>query len=107
MKFHFSIEDANNELNKINSPFVSMLQHGTMQLKYYAPELIDKQAPHKQDEIYVIASGNAIFYRNEEGVNCKIGDVLFVPAKMEHHFENFSEDFATWVIFYGKEGGEG
>jgi mannose-6-phosphate isomerase-like protein (cupin superfamily) len=39
-------------------------------------------------------------------VNCKKGDALFVPATMKHHFENFSEDFATWVIFYGKEGGE-
>jgi hypothetical protein len=25
---------------------------------------------------------------------------------MEHYFENFSDDFATWVIFYGEEGGE-
>jgi len=25
---------------------------------------------------------------------------------MEHRFEKFSDDFATWVIFYGKEGGE-
>jgi hypothetical protein len=25
---------------------------------------------------------------------------------MEHHFENFSDDFATWVIFYGPDGGE-
>ncbi len=107
MKFHFSIEDSNNELSKIDPPFVLMLQHGTMQLEYYAPKLIDKQKPHKQNEIYIIATGNAIFYRNEEMVNCKKGDVLFVPAKMEHHFENFSEDFATWVIFYGKEGGEG
>jgi len=31
---------------------------------------------------------------------------LFVPAGIEHRFENFTSDFATWVIFYGKEGGE-
>jgi mannose-6-phosphate isomerase-like protein (cupin superfamily) len=34
------------------------------------------------------------------------GDVLFVPAGVEHHFENFTDDLATWVIFYGPEGGE-
>jgi len=33
--------------------------------------------------------------------------MLFVPAGVEHRFENFSDDFATWVIFYGPEGGEG
>jgi len=34
------------------------------------------------------------------------GDVLFVPAGVEHRFEDFSEDLAVWVIFYGPEGGE-
>ena len=24
-----------------------------------------------------------------------------------HRFERFSDDFATWVFFYGPEGGEG
>ncbi|MFT5765663.1 MAG: mannose-6-phosphate isomerase-like protein (cupin superfamily), partial [Saprospiraceae bacterium] len=34
------------------------------------------------------------------------GDVLFVPAGVAHRFEKFTEDFATWVIFYGPKGGE-
>ncbi len=106
MKFHFSTEEARNELEKINSLSVLLLQNGTMQLKYYAPKLIDKQLPHKQDEIYIIAAGYAVFYRAGERINCKKGDALFVPATMEHRFENFSVDFATWVIFYGKESGE-
>jgi hypothetical protein len=29
------------------------------------------------------------------------------PYKVEHRFENFSDDFGTWVFFYGPEGGEG
>jgi mannose-6-phosphate isomerase-like protein (cupin superfamily) len=35
------------------------------------------------------------------------GDVLFVPAGMPHRFEDFSDDLAVWVIFYGPKGGEG
>ena len=27
-------------------------------------------------------------------------------AGVEHRFENFSDDFAVWVFFYGPEGGE-
>ncbi len=106
MKFHFSIEEAKSKLEKTTSPFVLMHQYGSMHLEYYAPKLIDKQTPHQQDEIYVITSGNADFYRGKEKISCKKGDVIFVPSIMEHHFEDFSEDFATWVIFYGKEGGE-
>jgi uncharacterized protein YjlB len=34
------------------------------------------------------------------------GDVLFVPARMEHRFEAMSGDFAVWVMFYGPAGGE-
>ena len=34
------------------------------------------------------------------------GDVLFVPAGTVHRFEDFSADFATWIVFYGPEGGE-
>jgi mannose-6-phosphate isomerase-like protein (cupin superfamily) len=34
------------------------------------------------------------------------GDVLFVAAGVEHRFENFTDDFAAWVFFYGPEGGE-
>jgi len=35
------------------------------------------------------------------------GDVLFVPAGRSHHFEEFSDDLAVWVLFWGPEGGEG
>jgi mannose-6-phosphate isomerase-like protein (cupin superfamily) len=31
------------------------------------------------------------------------GDVLTVPAHQEHNFVDFSDDFATWVFFYGPE----
>lgn len=31
---------------------------------------------------------------------------MFVAAGTEHHFEDFSEDTAVWVIFYGPPEGE-
>ena len=107
MNFHLSLNDAIQQLAKQKEErFTVLLEHGTMRIEYYAPKDVDPQMPHSQDEIYVIASGYAKFFRDGERVQCKPGDVLFVPAKMVHCFENFSDDFATWVIFYGKEGGE-
>jgi mannose-6-phosphate isomerase-like protein (cupin superfamily) len=107
MKFHVSIEEAITQLQKEeHNRFTALIRQGTMTIEYYAPKYIDQQNAHSQDEIYVIATGNATFFRNGERVQCKSGDVLFVPALMEHRFEIFSDDFATWVIFYGKEGGE-
>jgi hypothetical protein len=34
------------------------------------------------------------------------GTLLFVAAGRPHRFEDFTADFATWVLFYGPEGGE-
>jgi len=34
------------------------------------------------------------------------GDAIFTPAGHVHRFEDFSEDFGTWVVFWGPEGGE-
>jgi len=31
------------------------------------------------------------------------GDLLYVPAHMDHRFKTFSLDFKVWVIFYGPE----
>ncbi len=102
--FHTSIHAALEALQQSAPlPFVTMLQHGTMTVEYYAPVGVDKQTPHKKDELYIIAKGNGIFNRNGERILFNEGDVLFVPAGMEHRFEDFSGGFATWVIFYGGE----
>jgi mannose-6-phosphate isomerase-like protein (cupin superfamily) len=107
MSFYFSIEAAIKQLEKeTENRSTVLVKHGTMSIEYYAPKDVDPQMPHAQDEIYVIASGTAKFFRDGERVHCQTGDVLFVPAKTVHRFETFSDDFATWVIFYGKDGGE-
>lgn len=81
------------------------MQHGTMSVEYFAPDKADTQKPHIQDELYVVASGSGTFFRDGASIQFNKGDVLFVPAGMEHRFENFTDDFATRVIFYGEEGG--
>jgi len=107
MKFKISPKEANELLMENDEfPFVVVMKHGTMSLEYFAPVKTDTQTPHKQDEIYVVIKGDGFFSLEGERVACKKGDVLFAPAGMNHCFENFSDDFATWVIFYGPDGGE-
>ncbi len=86
--------------------FTRVMKYGTMTVEYYAPKIKDLQTPHLQDELYIIVSGKSLFFRGDKHVTCMSGDVLFVPAGVAHKFENFTDDFATWVIFYGPEGGE-
>jgi hypothetical protein len=86
--------------------FAYLLKHGTMKLGLYAQTDVDRQQPHTQDELYVIASGTADFLREGERVACAVHDVLFVEAGVVHRFENMSPDFSTWVVFWGRDGGE-
>lgn len=72
----------------------------------YAPRDTDSQTPHEQDEVYIVVSGKGEFVRGGERVSFAPGDLLFVPAQMEHRFEDFSDDLAVWVVFYGPPGGE-
>jgi mannose-6-phosphate isomerase-like protein (cupin superfamily) len=86
--------------------FIKLMEHGSMSVEIYRPLKTDRQTPHLQDELYVIISGTGEFFNNGERSAFVPGDLLFVPAGVEHRFENFTEDFATWVIFYGPSGGE-
>lgn len=86
--------------------YVEPARHGTMSLGMYAPRGEDDQEPHDQDELYVVLSGSGRFVHGGESSEFGPGDALFVAAGVEHRFENFSDDFAAWVIFWGPEGGE-
>jgi oxalate decarboxylase/phosphoglucose isomerase-like protein (cupin superfamily) len=88
-----------------------LIKHGTMTLRYYAPAGRDPQTPHAQDEIYIVAAGRGSFAlgRDEASLERRpFGpqDAIFVPAGWVHRFEDFSADFATWVVFWGPDGGE-
>ena len=69
-------------------------------LVFFAPRGTDHQTFHDEDEFYFIARGSGELVIEAERFPFETGDVFFVPAEKEHHFENFSEDFATWAIFF-------
>lgn len=84
----------------------AVYEHGTMLLKLFAPRGHDPQPPHTRDELYFVASGSGWFVNGGERHPIAPGDALFVPAGVAHRFEDFSDDLALWVVFYGPEGGE-
>jgi len=85
---------------------VELFRHGTLRAKLYAPRGRDLQTPHVQDEVYVVASGTGTFWDGETRRVVAPGTLLFAAAGRPHRFEDFSDDFATWVLFYGPDGGE-
>ena len=97
---------ASLETEPAGKRFTYPIRHGSMRVGVYAPRGHDPQSPHEQDEIYIVIAGKGTFVKAAERRPFGPGDVIFVEAGSEHRFEAFSDDFATWVVFWGPKGGE-
>jgi mannose-6-phosphate isomerase-like protein (cupin superfamily) len=74
---------------------------GDLEIRFTPAPSRGMQTPHERDELYLVASGTG-HYRVEDRVSSvAAGDLLFAAAHVQHGFEDFSEDFAIWIIFYG------
>ena len=93
-------------LGKSKADFVTLFKQGTLEVEIYRPVGVDRQKPHGKDELYVVIAGSGTFVHGAERAPFGPGDTLFVRAGIVHKFEDFTPDFATWVFFYGPEGGE-
>lgn len=80
-----------------------LARHG-VEVEYYAPHGVDPQTPHERDEVYFVAGGSGLFVTGNERRRCAAGDFIFVAAGEEHRFEEFGDDFSTWVVFFGPGG---
>lgn len=97
-------------LNHLPGPegkrFATIFEHGSLLVEIYAPSGTDPQNPHTRDEIYFVAAGRGEYVCGEGRQPFGPTDLLFAAAGSKHRFENFTDDLAVWVIFYGHEGGE-
>ena len=83
-----------------------VIRRGTLRALLSLPVRPNVQTPHAQDEIYIIQRGHGVLFHDGKYDKFETGDLLFVAAGVEHHFEHFSDDLAVWVVFYGADGGE-
>jgi mannose-6-phosphate isomerase-like protein (cupin superfamily) len=78
-----------------------ILERQGVTVEFYAPKQRDHQSPHSRDELYVVARGSGWFVSDGERRHFAPGDLIFVAAGRPHRFEDFDEDFAVWVLFFG------
>ena len=60
---------------------------------------LDGQAPHTEDEIYVVTAGRARLQAGGEIAEVSPGSVIYVPAAEVHRFTDITENFAAIVLF--------
>jgi mannose-6-phosphate isomerase-like protein (cupin superfamily) len=84
----------------------TLLQRGTLKVKLSLPVHPNVQTPHIQNELYVVVRGKGVLFHDGKRDVFQSGDLMFIAAGTEHYFEDFSDDLAVWVVFYGITGGE-
>jgi mannose-6-phosphate isomerase-like protein (cupin superfamily) len=97
-----TITEAIRELTSAKTDYARLIENNDFDIGVYRPAKTDPQQPHTRDELYVVAAGSGEFVCQGETKNFGPGDLLFVPAGVEHRFGSFKDDFATWVVFFGK-----
>ena len=84
----------------------TVIEHGTMSVIVFTPRGHDYQTTHTQDELYIVMKGSGTLMIEDIPYPFTEGDVLFVPAKKQHRFAEFTHDLITWAVFWGPQGGE-
>jgi mannose-6-phosphate isomerase-like protein (cupin superfamily) len=74
---------------------------GDVEIRLYAPVGVDAQEPHDRDELYIVARGSGNFRVGTRVTAFTTGALLFAAAHEVHRFEDFTDDLAVWVVFYG------
>ncbi len=60
---------------------------------------IDPQAPHTEDEIYYVVSGNGTIEIGGEHREVGPGAVIYVGEHVDHRFHTITEDLSVIVVF--------
>ncbi|MCW5699548.1 MAG: cupin domain-containing protein [Rhodospirillales bacterium] len=102
--WHFKVLDAANRIpGGARMPMATLLKRGDTRITIYAPRDEDFQQPHTQDEIYFVIRGTGHFSAGGKRMAFNAGDMLFVPAGVEHRFARFTNDLLLWVIYFGAQ----
>jgi quercetin dioxygenase-like cupin family protein len=76
---------------------------GDLEVRFAARPTNGPQVTHLRDELYFVAAGTGRYRLEDQVISVGAGDVLFCAANVPHGFEDISEDFSVWVLFYGPQ----
>ena len=82
-------------------PSLEFLRERHLSLMVYTlpPGGPDPQHPHAEDEVYFVVEGRAYIRVGQEDQAVGPGSIVFVPARVEHHFHGITETLNILVVF--------
>ena len=90
-----------NQQRDSSKSYLEFLRVESMSMGLYVLPIgaVDTQQPHTEDEVYYVAKGRGRFYAGDEHQTVQPGDILFVPAHLEHRFYDIEDDLHIFVVF--------
>lgn len=97
----FRLDELDAERAANEGAYLQFLRERNMSVGLYALDAgqLDPQAPHRQDEVYVVVSGRASITVGQETTQVGRGSVVYVPAGETHRFHHVTEDLRVLVVF--------
>jgi mannose-6-phosphate isomerase-like protein (cupin superfamily) len=92
------VESVRREAGKLYQEFLRVrdLSAGLYVLEAGA---VDPQQPHREDELYYVASGRATISVGDEERQVAPGSLVFVAAGVPHRFHDITERLELLVVF--------
>ncbi len=59
----------------------------------------DPQQPHQEDEVYYVVAGKATIQVDGQDRPVQAGSVVYVPARVPHHFHTIEDELQVLVFF--------
>lgn len=87
-------------------PYLEFLRVPDLSVGLYVlgPEDVDRQQPHTEDEVYVVAAGRGRFTAGDDTRDIGPGDTLYVAKHVPHRFHDITEELRLLVVFAPPEG---
>jgi mannose-6-phosphate isomerase-like protein (cupin superfamily) len=99
----FSLKDLVEKRIESGEPFIRFLNVPTIKMFIYSLPAggVDKQTPHKLDEVYYVTSGEAELSVENKNYTVSPGSIIFVKAGAKHKFHSIKKDL-TVIVFFSK-----
>ncbi len=97
----FDLVDLRKQVEGTEPRFVEFLRSSQISCAMYRlpAGARDMQAPHLEDEIYIVLDGFARLRMGNDEREVRPGMVLFVSATTDHSFFNIEEDLTLLAVF--------
>jgi mannose-6-phosphate isomerase-like protein (cupin superfamily) len=81
--------------------YLEFLRESSMSAGIYVLPVggVDRQSPHRQDEMYFVVSGRGRMRAGSEDHAVGPGSVIFIAADAQHRFYDIEEELTLLVIF--------